>query len=102
MMARAYGKPVLVCCETYKFGEHVQTDSITSNELGDPRELATTLTGPSHPLANWEDSRNLKLLSLRYDLTPIGFVEMVITEVGMIPPTSVPVIIRERKEPTGT
>lgn len=30
---------VMVCCETYKFHERVQLDSITSNELGDPDVL---------------------------------------------------------------
>ena len=29
-----------VCCETHKFHERVQLDSITSNELGDPDALA--------------------------------------------------------------
>ena len=33
-------KPVLVCCETHKFQDRVQLDSITSNELRDPRALA--------------------------------------------------------------
>ena len=34
MVARAYNVPVLVCCETYKFCERVQTDSFVCNELG--------------------------------------------------------------------
>lgn len=34
LMAQAYNVPVLVCCETYKFCERVQTDSFVSNELG--------------------------------------------------------------------
>lgn len=38
---------------------------------------------------------NMKLLNLVFDLTPVELVTMVITEVGMIPPTSVPVILRE-------
>lgn len=33
-------KPVLVCCETHKFQDRVQLDSITSNELRDPLALA--------------------------------------------------------------
>lgn len=33
-------KPVLVCCETLKFQDRVQLDSITHNELRDPRALA--------------------------------------------------------------
>lgn len=34
MVAHAYHVPVLVCCESYKFHERVQLDSICSNELG--------------------------------------------------------------------
>ncbi|KAJ8941405.1 hypothetical protein NQ314_010405 [Rhamnusium bicolor] len=34
LVAQAYNKPVLVCCETYKFSERVQTDSFVYNELG--------------------------------------------------------------------
>lgn len=34
MLAKACNKPVLVCCETYKFSEKVQTDSFVYNELG--------------------------------------------------------------------
>jgi len=34
LVARAYNIPVLVCCETYKFCDRVQTDSFVFNELG--------------------------------------------------------------------
>ncbi len=34
LVARAYNVPVLVCCETHKFCERVQTDSFVFNELG--------------------------------------------------------------------
>lgn len=34
LVARARNVPVLVCCETYKFCERVQTDAFVSNELG--------------------------------------------------------------------
>lgn len=40
MSAAASSKPVLVCCEAFKFHERVQLDSITHNELGDPHVLA--------------------------------------------------------------
>jgi translation initiation factor eIF-2B subunit delta len=55
--------------------------------------------GNSSPLSEWRDIPSLKLLNLVYDLTPNEFIMMVNTEVGMIPPTSVPVVLREyRKE----
>lgn len=34
LVARVHNVPVLVCCETYKFCERVQTDAFVSNELG--------------------------------------------------------------------
>ena len=34
MVAKANNVPVLVCCETYKFCERVQTDAFVMNELG--------------------------------------------------------------------
>ena len=33
---------------------------------------------------------SLKLLNVRYDVTPMKFISMVITEVGMLPPTARP------------
>jgi translation initiation factor eIF-2B subunit delta len=34
LIAKTHNVPVLVCCETYKFCERVQTDSFVFNELG--------------------------------------------------------------------
>ena len=43
-----------------------------------------------------------QVINLRYDITPIEAVSVVATEAGMIPPTSVPVLIRElRLDQTG-
>ncbi|XP_049851502.1 translation initiation factor eIF-2B subunit delta-like [Schistocerca gregaria] len=96
MMANANHIPVLVVCETYKFCELSQLDSICQNELGDPEELVSSSNPPSsNPLHFWRENPNLKLLNLVYDLTPTEFISMVISEVGAVPPTSVPVIIRE-------
>lgn len=39
----------------------------------------------------------LQLLNLNYDLTPISNVSAILTEVGLIPPTSIPVLLRELK-----
>jgi translation initiation factor eIF-2B subunit delta len=32
---------------------------------------------------------------MQYDITPSNFINMVVCELGFIPPTSVPVVIRE-------
>jgi translation initiation factor eIF-2B subunit delta len=47
------------------------------------------------PLKNWRDLPNLKLLNILYDLTPPEYIKKIVTEVGSLPPSSVPVIIRE-------
>jgi translation initiation factor eIF-2B subunit delta len=104
MCAREANVPVLFCCETYKFSDRVQLDAITHNELRDPDDLISSFAtekshfahgrGP-HVLSDWRDIAQLKLLNLVYDVTPIEYVSMVVTELGMIPPTSIPAILRE-------
>ncbi|KAM9839993.1 translation initiation factor eIF2B subunit delta [Aulostomus maculatus] len=93
LVAKAFNVPVLVCCETYKFCERVQTDSFVSNELDDPDELIVTRKGKTE-LERWQEVPSLGLLNLVYDVTPPDFVDLVITELGMIPCTSVPVVLR--------
>ena len=41
------------------------------------------------------DARRLRILNLKYDVTPIEYVSMIATEAGYVPPTAAPVIIRE-------
>ncbi|XP_007033340.2 PREDICTED: translation initiation factor eIF-2B subunit delta isoform X1 [Theobroma cacao] len=96
MVAHALHVPVLVCCEAYKFHERVQLDSICSNELGNP-DAISKVSGREEIsyLDGLVNSDNLQLLNLIYDATPSDYVSMVITDYGMVPPTSVPVIVRE-------
>ncbi|XP_042360037.1 translation initiation factor eIF-2B subunit delta [Plectropomus leopardus] len=93
LVAKAFNVPVLVCCETYKFCERVQTDSFVSNELDDPDDLIVTRKGKTQ-LEHWQQVPSLGLLNLVYDVTPPDFVDLVITDLGMIPCTSVPVVLR--------
>eukprot|EP00900_Chrysochromulina_parva_P020246 jgi/Chrpa1/2855/Chrysochromulina_OHIO_Genome00002073-RA len=51
--------------------------------------------GGTGSVADWRDIPRLKLLNLLYDATPMKYLTMVVTEVGVIPPTSVPAVIRE-------
>jgi len=69
----------------------VQTDSFVYNELGDPADLATS---GGKRLDGWEEHDSLKILNLVYDVTPPEFVDMVVTDIGMVPCTSVPVVLR--------
>ncbi|XP_073279807.1 translation initiation factor eIF2B subunit delta-like [Primulina huaijiensis] len=96
MVAHQFRIPVLICCEAYKFHERVQLDSICSNELGDP-DAISRVSGRKEisSLDGWAKSENLQMLNLIYDATPSDYVSMIITDYGMIPPTSVPVIVRE-------
>ncbi|TYI13245.1 hypothetical protein ES332_A08G045900v1 [Gossypium tomentosum] len=96
MVAHAFCVPVLVCCEAYKFHERVQLDSICFNELGNPDAISKVQGREEiNYLDGFVNQENLQLLNLIYDATPSDYVSMVITDYGMIPPTSVPVIVRE-------
>lgn len=98
MMAHNHHVPVLVLCATHKFSQRVQLESLSFNELGDPDDLISTgrdNTRFGNVLRDWREAPNLKLLNLQYDLTPVAYLAMVITELGLIPATSVPVVLRE-------
>ncbi|KAI8059649.1 hypothetical protein BC940DRAFT_328260 [Gongronella butleri] len=100
--------PVMICCETYKFVNRTQVDSFVMNEIGNPDDLVNTKSTfnsihQNHPnptksaLENWREQPNLRILNLMYDVTPSKFITLVVTEVGLIPCTSAPVIWREYK-----
>jgi len=61
-------------------------------------EAAAARGAQVSPLANWRDMEALKLLNLLYDVTPADFVTAVVCDSGMVPATSVPVILRENAE----
>ena len=87
LMAKSANKPVVVCCETYKFTPRVQTDSFVYNELSDPDDLVALGPGQTGALGGWRDQASLSLLNLVYDLTPATLVDSIITEISQIPPT---------------
>ncbi len=91
LVAEAYSVPVLFCCETYKFSKKVQLDSITFNELGDPAIVASC----GNEGLSVKECETLRCLNLLYDLTPADHVSGVISEMGILPPTSVAVLLRE-------
>jgi translation initiation factor eIF-2B subunit delta len=107
-----------VCCETYKFCDKVQTDALVNNELGNPLDIAlnsadsmyvnnssstTTTTATTNVTVAGGDetnsgenngNHNVTLLNLIYDVTPPDFISCVVTDMGMLPCTSVPVVLR--------
>lgn len=91
LLAKDKHIPVLICCESYKISNKVQLESITQNEVGNP----DALVHGDNALQQWKELPNLKLLNLRYDVTPPEFVSGIVTEVGIIPPTSIAVLLRE-------
>ncbi|KAG7665680.1 tif224 [[Candida] subhashii] len=144
MMAHTRNIPVLTCCESIKFSDKVQLDSVTTNELADSDDLVNDIASnkppqkksfaleqfikqaeaeadknkskqqpkgkggnqpneeiqedeDSDPLKNWKDLPALNILNIMYDLTPPEYIDKVITELGSLPPSSVPVILREYK-----
>ena len=46
-------------------------------------------------LFDWESRDNLKLMNLSFDVTPVEFIDAVVSDVGMVPPSSVTGILRE-------
>uniref|UniRef100_A0A5K3F4G8 Translation initiation factor eIF2B subunit delta n=1 Tax=Mesocestoides corti TaxID=53468 RepID=A0A5K3F4G8_MESCO len=104
--------PVLVCAETYKFWERAQSDAFEFNELGDPDDIWRGPRGTQDDwrkpregnlpcegdgLANWREAKNLRLLNLVYDVVPPELVSAVVTELGILPTTSVPVVLRVKQ-----
>ena len=60
MVADAMQRPVIICCETLKFVDRVQLDSITYNELGDPNALASVDSRPDlSALEGWQEQGQL-------------------------------------------
>ncbi|XP_046742445.1 translation initiation factor eIF-2B subunit delta [Diprion similis] len=96
LMAKAFNVPVLVACETHKSCERVQTDSFVYNEIGDADELANHWSSKDKKsqLTNWKTKKSLDLLNITFDVTPADLVSAVVTELAILPCTSIPVILR--------
>lgn len=96
LMAKAFNVPVLVPCEMHKSSERVQTDSIVYNEIDDADKLLQNFNGNTKksPLINWRMKKSLNLLNIKYDVTPASLVSGVVTELAILPCSSVPVILR--------
>ncbi|KAI6245168.1 putative translation initiation factor eIF-2B subunit delta [Erysiphe necator] len=90
MEANDADKPVIVLCETIKLTERVALDSIVHNEVTPADELVT----PNGILQGWQNIRNLQVCNIMYDVTPAEYIQMIVTELGNVPPTSVPVLHR--------
>ncbi|KAF2826035.1 nagb/rpia/CoA transferase-like protein [Ophiobolus disseminans] len=121
MLAHAQSLPVIVLCQSVKFTEKVALDSIVGNEVAPAEELlseserrdllplksllpankaddkanAEDVKADTTDVLKWiDDSKNLNHLQVLYDVTPAHYINMVITEYGSLPPSSVPVVHR--------
>lgn len=89
LLAHQHNKPVMVLSETIKFTERVQLDAFVFNELADPEPMVEQCK------RYLMKAEQVRAVSLVYDVMPAEYVTMVVSEVGMIPVTSVPVVLRE-------
>ncbi|KAF1938508.1 nagb/rpia/CoA transferase-like protein [Clathrospora elynae] len=121
MLANAHSLPVIVLCQSVKFTEKVALDSIVGNEVAPAEELLSEaerrdllplksrlataknddkstledIPADTTDVLKWiEDAKNLHYLQVLYDVTPAEYINMVITEYGSLPPSSVPVVHR--------
>lgn len=142
MMCHTRNIPVITCCESVKFSDKVQLDSVTNNELADGDDIIQNDTAMKPPqkkcfsleqflkefdsktkeqvkpkqlqqqkkkgeepaeeknengLEDWKNIPNVNILNIMYDLCPPEYIKKVVTEFGVLPPSSVPVILREYK-----
>ncbi|RXK42384.1 translation initiation factor eIF-2B subunit delta [Tremella mesenterica] len=94
MLAKEARIPVVACCETYKFGERVVLDGVGSNELGDVSDFFDVKEEEKETeKGKGKGMEGVIPLSLLYDLTPPSLITAVCTEIGFIPPSSVPTVL---------
>jgi translation initiation factor eIF-2B subunit delta len=106
MLAKARNIPVLVCCETYKFYDGVALDGLGKNELGptgppsSDTHFPTTSKHITHDAGFYfpsqqqqQQNQQYQTLNPLYDLTPAANITAVVTEIGLIPPNSVPTVL---------
>ena len=76
-IANNFKKPVIVLCQTFNFSDKIMFNSF------------------SHDDGELNRGKSYKEITLDYDITPANYINMLICELGNIPATSVPVLIRE-------
>lgn len=87
--------PVMMVCETYKFSERVQLDSFVSNELVSPE--AVLERDPLQLPKSGGGAMDVQVVYLMYDIIPSKLISVCVSEMGLLPCKSVPVIVNEFK-----
>ncbi|OAX85465.1 hypothetical protein ACJ72_00144 [Emergomyces africanus] len=75
--------------KTTKSGSAANLDAASMGEQSSP-----TIDDPNNPLQYWKEKPGLQLLNIMYDVTPAEYIDMVITEMGSLPPSAVPIVHR--------
>jgi translation initiation factor eIF-2B subunit delta len=109
MMCKQAGKPVVCCCETYKFSDRIMLDSISGNEMGSPApvfdspassdfeaETVNSALGISKP-GFGSPVPSLAVFNLLYDVSRPEDVTVVISEAGLISSKSITAYLRDFK-----
>lgn len=78
--------PFMVCAETYKFSPKTLFGELVVIEERDPEEVA-----PKEII-----ELGVKVRNPAFDVTPRDYIDLIITEIGAIPPEMAYVIIKER------
>jgi translation initiation factor eIF-2B subunit delta len=105
MLAHKKSIPVIVCCESLKFTDRVALDSIVGNEVAPAEELLSEdwkdAKEKEGTLKKWRETPGLQILNVLYDVTPAEMVNMIVTEYGSLPPSSVPAVLRFLEDASG-
>ena len=82
-IANNFKKPVIAFCHTFQFWDKIMLDSLQKNNFSRVQ------------CVDQQDGTRYNRMELEYDITPATYINMVCCEFGYIPPTSVPVVMRE-------
>jgi translation initiation factor eIF-2B subunit delta len=93
MQAADHRLPVHVLCESYKFSEKILVDSLAQNEVAPAEELLETQEERDVWLKKIEQYPTLQVFNPMYDVTPVEYLEELISEYGKLPPSAVPMLL---------
>ncbi|KAG8836236.1 hypothetical protein FRC17_008972 [Serendipita sp. 399] len=97
MLAKQHSVPVLVLAETYKYSNNLQLDSFTKNELGESPSHRPSATS----VFEERSQQSLQAINPLYDLTPYHHITVLVTEVGLIPPSAISTLAGLRDKDKG-
>ena len=72
--------------------EPAKSSKKQSNQKDKPDDDDSDVKNAAKGLEAWKDQTNLFLLNLMYDVTPAEFLDLVVCELGSLPPRAVPVV----------